>query len=89
MTWVITIPGAATPSGPPRAPVVAVVAVALPCLLSLAALAWALGPRRLPGLVPMLLGAMMGVVVIVVVLPRSVAQMPELVRTLRQLAQLG
>ena len=52
----------------------AVVAVALPCLLGLAALAWALGPRRLPGLVPMLLGAMMGVVVIVVVLPRSVTR---------------
>jgi hypothetical protein len=52
----------------------AVLAVALPCLLGLAALAWALGPRRLPGLVPMLLGALMGVVVIVVVLPRSVAR---------------
>lgn len=59
-----------------------VLAIALPCLLVLAALAWALGPRRLPGLVPMLLGALMGVVVVVVVLPRSVVRPPKSERNL-------
>jgi hypothetical protein len=59
-----------------------VLAVVLPCLLGLAGLAWALGPRRLPGLVPMLLGALMGVVVIVVLLPRSVENPPKSERNL-------
>lgn len=59
------------------------VAVVIPLLVGLAGLAWALGPRRIAGLVPMFLGTLMGALLIMVVLPRAVVRPAKSERNLQ------
>ncbi len=59
------------------------VAVLLPLLVGIAANIWAFGPRRVAGLLPMLFGMLMGLLIILVLVPRSVVAPRASERNLR------
>ncbi|MFV8755572.1 hypothetical protein ACNOYE_33905 [Nannocystaceae bacterium ST9] len=60
-----------------------VVAVALPVLLGVAVNVWAFGPRRIAVMLPMLVGVFMGMLIVLVMLPRSVVEPDKSERNLR------
>jgi hypothetical protein len=51
-----------------------VIAIVVPVLIGVAVNVWAIGPRRIAVLLPMLLGTFMGVLIVVVMLPRMVVE---------------